>query len=166
MRTLTLCDPENEVGGADASIATARRFFQVFFAEVVGFQPGDQLIAGVSHHAAKRWMFDLMDLPIQWRLGSGPDGAERAVLASVDLTHAASAGFGRLIVASGDGAFSATAREARELGMQVHLVTGRGGVSRALRAACPTHSRIREVRRGANRIPVGLRPSSTTAVAA
>lgn len=166
MRTLTLCDPENEVGGADASAAVARRFFQVFFAEVIGFQRGDQVIAGVSHHAAKRWMFDLMDLPIQWRLGSGPDGAEQAVLASVDLAHAASAGFGRCIVASGDGAFVSAAREARELGMQVHLVTGRGRVSRALRAACPTHSRIREFRREANRIPVGLRPSSTTAIAA
>lgn len=165
-RTVFLLDEENLAGGPEAELRTVRQGLEVLFSQVIAFRPGDQVIVGASHFAAKRWMFGLTDLPIQWRLGSGPDGAERAVLDAFDIDHYYGAGFNRLVIGSGDHAFAPVARRARELGMQVHLVTGRGWVSNALRIACPTHSRIREIPRFAMPRPLASVSSVVASAAA
>ena len=102
----------------------------------------DQYIVGSSHLFAMRAWFVLPDQGIQRRARSGKDGGELAILADVDLEHAASR-FDRLVIASGDGMFTETAKAARKHGLHVHQVSGLGSCSRTLAASAHTHSRLR-----------------------
>lgn len=141
-RSCHLIDIENQVGGPAASVEDIQRWWQIYRDEAVGIRPGDQVIVGASHFAAKNVWFALPMVGIQRRVKSGPDGAETAILDALDLDHL-SRSFYRLVIASSDHFFAAIAYKARALGMEVHMVIGRGVPSRALLAACPTHTFIR-----------------------
>lgn len=61
-------------------------------------------------------------------LGSGPDGADRALVRAVDAGHIARR-YGRLVVASGDHAFAGLTREVRRRGLRVTVVGRAGAIS-------------------------------------
>lgn len=84
----------------------------------------------------------------------------------IDLAHVARR-WSRQIMVSGDGFFTPIAEQADELGMNVHLVTGTGIVSRMLKRACLTRTRIRDVRRTVrqHRIPRWLDPKPDCRIA-
>lgn len=63
--------------------------------------------------------------------GTGPDGAELAIEHEVDLRHAATH-FTTLVIASGDGYFTRTARRAQELDMRVVVVSRESCLARSL----------------------------------
>ena len=80
--------------------------------------------------------------PGRLHVRSGRDGAETALLESIDLVHI-STRFSRLIIASADRTFTEAADEAHRLGMTVWQVTGRGGLSRELSRVTDLRMRLR-----------------------
>ena len=140
-RSLHLIDLENLCGSGlppTSLIETVWRTYRYG----VPTSPEDHYIVGTSHLFAARAWFVLPEQGIQRRIRSGKDGGELAILADLDLDHAASR-FDRLVIASGDGMFTETAKAAREHGLHVHQVSGLGSCSRALAATAHTHSRLR-----------------------
>ena len=140
-RSLHLIDLENLCGSGlppTSLIETVWRTYRYG----VPTSPEDHYVVGSSHLFASRAWFVLPYQGIQRRARSGKDGGELAILAEVDLDHAASR-FDRLVIASGDGMFTETAKAAREHGLHVHQVSGLGSCSRALAATAHTHSRLR-----------------------
>ena len=104
--------------------------------------PADHFVVGSSHGFASLAWFILPAQGIQRVVRSGQDGGELAILAGVDLDHAADR-FDRIVIASGDGMFTQTAVTARDRGLHVHQVSGIGTCARTLAAAAHTHSRLR-----------------------
>ena len=68
------------------------------------------------------------------RSGDGPSGGERAVIAALDLRHAAER-FGGLTIGSGDHEFVDLAVDATRLGLRVRVVSWAARLSRDLAAA-------------------------------
>jgi hypothetical protein len=140
-RSLHLIDLENLCGSGlptDEVIATVWKTYRYG----VPTSPDDQYIVGTSHLCAQRAWFILPAQGVQRRVRSGTDGAELAILADLDLTHAIDR-FDRLVIGSGDGMFTPTARAARGQGLHVHQVTGVGTCARTLAQSAHTHSRLR-----------------------
>lgn len=140
-RSLHLIDLENLCGSGlptDDVIATVWNTYRYG----VPAAPDDHYIVGVSHLCAQRAWFILPSQGVQRRVRSGKDGGELAILVDLDLGHAVGR-YGRLVIGSGDGVFTPTARAAREQGLHVHQVSGVGTCARSLSQSAHTHSRLR-----------------------
>lgn len=129
-RALHLIDLENLCGAGSTTAEDAARVLAAYV-DAVKIGPADSIHIGVAHHMATAVMPVLCVFPGRLHVRSGQDGAETALLDSIDLAHI-STRFSRLIIASADRTFTETADEARRLGMVVWQVTGRGGLSREL----------------------------------
>lgn len=140
-RSLHLIDLENLCASGLALESLIEKVWRTY-RYGVPTSPDDQYVVGSSHAFAKRAWFILPAQGIQRRARSGKDGGELAILSDVDLVHAANR-FDRLVIASGDGMFTETAKAARVQGLHVHQVSGLGSCSRALAATAHTHSRLR-----------------------
>jgi hypothetical protein len=137
-RALHLVDLENLMGTPSPAQGVTARTWASYRSCI---QPGDQVVVATSHHTAFTAWFELPRTGIQLVVRSGRDGADLALLDSIDLPHAASR-FEWLVLASGDGIFASTARQARLLGMRAWQVTGTSTSSRALTRACQIHSHL------------------------
>jgi hypothetical protein len=141
IRSLHLIDLENLCGSGlptDEVITTVWNTYRYG----VPTSPDDHYIVGASHLCAQRAWFILPTQGVQRRVRSGKDGAELAILADLDLAHAVGR-YDRLVIGSGDGMFTPTARAAREQGLHVHQVSGVGTCARTLSQSAHTHSRLR-----------------------
>lgn len=98
-------------------------------------RPTDQLIVGCNPHLA----FVARDLfpTAQIVTGKGKDGADLALVATIDLEHAAER-FSELCIVSGDHAFTSIAQQARQAGLRVRVVAPHAGLSTALRLQANT----------------------------
>ena len=141
-RTLHLVDIENALGGAVATADEVRAFWRAYREFAVGVGEDDHVVVASSSIMAKVAWFALPQAGIQRRVKDGKDGADHALLESVDLDRDA-ARFGRLVITSGDHIFAPLARDARAAGMRVHQVIGNGTPSRELLSACPTRTWLR-----------------------
>lgn len=130
-RTLFLVDAENLAGigrpGADVLVSAANRL-----AEVMPAGPADHMVVGVAHNA-------LLGAGLAWPharlvVGSGPDGADLALLATAQAEDLA-ARYDRVVVASGDGVFAPLVAELGSLGVDAVVVSPPGFCSRRLRLA-------------------------------
>lgn len=140
-RSLHLIDLENLCGSGLPSESLIARVWRTY-RYGVQTSPQDHYIVGSSHGFASLAWFILPTQGIQRVVRSGKDGGELAILAEVDLAHAATR-FDRIVIASGDGMFTEAATTARAHGLHVHQVSGIGKRSGALAAAAHTHSRLR-----------------------
>jgi len=140
-RSLHLIDLENLCGSGLPPTSLIEKVWRTY-RYGVPTSSEDHYIVGTSHLFAARAWFVLPDQGIQRRARSGKDGGELAILTNLDLDHAVSR-FDRLVIASGDGMFTETAKAAREHGLHVHQVSGLGSCSRMLAATAHTHSRLR-----------------------
>ena len=129
-RALHLIDLENLCGAGSTTAEDAARVLAAYV-DAVKIGPADSIHIGVAHHMATAVMPVLCVFPGRLHVRSGRDGAETALLDSIDLAHI-STRFSRLVIASADRTFTEAADEARRLGMAVWQVTGRGGLSREL----------------------------------
>lgn len=145
-RQAVLVDIENLAGGPDATRDEFTQVWQTLRGGALALRPGDVVAIAASRHAAQQAVPALWGEAVQWRWRDGVDGADNALLEFMDVTHIAQC-FSRLVIASGDHAFSSLARGARRRGMAVHQVVGRGGASRELWDECTTHARLRLVDR-------------------
>lgn len=140
-RALHLIDLENLCGAGSTTAEDAARVLAAYV-DAVKIGPADSIHIGVAHHMATAVMSVLCVFPGRLHVRSGQDGAETALLESIDLAHI-STRFSRLIIASADRTFIETADEARRLGMTVWQVTGRGGLSRELGRVTDLRMRLR-----------------------
>ena len=140
-RALHLIDLENLCGAGSTTTEDAARILAAYV-DAVKIGPADSIHIGVAHHMATAVMPVLCVFPGRLHVRSGRDGAETALLDSIDLTHI-STRFSRLIIASADRTFTEAANEARRLGMTVWQVTGRGGLSHELSRVADRRMRLR-----------------------
>lgn len=139
-RALHLIDLENLVGGPNAPDELIRRVWACY-AHGVPRRKDDQVRVGSSRLFASRswWMLPTW---VSRYARDGKDGGEQVILDSIDL-HYVSDRFGKIVIASGDGAFTQLASDARTMGIHVHQVTGLGLASKRLREAAHTRSKLR-----------------------
>lgn len=128
-RTLHLIDVENLVRGSGASPAQVTGALAAYRATVATL-PGDHVIIASGRRL-------LLTAGLAWPgarllLGSGLDGADRALLDASEPAAVAAA-YDRVVIASGDGIFARRAGELRRAGVVVAVVSLRGSLSIDLR---------------------------------
>lgn len=134
-RALCLVDLENLAGGTAGSaawfLAVADRF-----CAAARLRPHDLVVAAMD---ASVWSRVVFELPRGWRVrfGFGPDGADRALLDSVDIPLVAGR-FARVVIGSGDRAFAHLAADLATAGCRVEVVSRPGSLSAQLAAAAGT----------------------------
>lgn len=99
----------------------------------------DQLIVGCNPHLAfaARAAFPRAQLLTR----TGADGADRALIEHLDITHVASR-YSELCIVSGDHAFAELAHEARANGLTTRVVAPHHGLSTALRLQADVSVRL------------------------
>lgn len=129
-RRLVLVDIENVVSGA-VTTGAAAMWAKTQVEEVIGCTEQDQVVLGVSH-------IGLLATGAGWPgkryvLGSGPDGADRALLEVMEENLAAR--FTEVVVVSGDGIFAEAVSALAGNGVVVTVVAHPDGLSKRLRMA-------------------------------
>ena len=120
-RALFLVDVENIAGcGKPSAVDVAQAADRL--ARAVPSSAGDHVVVGVADNG-------VLACGLAWPgallvVGSGPDGADRALLAQAS-PHDLAARYDRVVIASGDGIFSELAARLRRLGIEV-VVASRG----------------------------------------
>ncbi|MDR2566451.1 MAG: hypothetical protein LBC97_10460 [Bifidobacteriaceae bacterium] len=141
-RMLVLDDHENLCGGPDAPAVVSWAVWEAL-TSALAVTPEDNVLLGLSDFGAKNFMGSLPVNRVRLRVGRGPDGADNAIIDSVDPQHVAER-FDSVVIASGDHIFATLAWRLRDLGMLVcNVTTSAAGVSRALVQACQCHARLR-----------------------
>jgi hypothetical protein len=129
-RALHLVEREYLLGGP-RNDATAIHDAIARYKSAASVRPGDHVLLAVNRSLA----FEAGHAWSAARLltGSGPDGADRALLTAVADLEWVVARFDRVIVGSGDGIFVSLAEAVRALGIAVGVVAPEHGLSRHLR---------------------------------
>ena len=133
-RKIVIIDLENMMFGDHASSSRPDRSQEILdLAEAR--RPTDMVIVGCNPRLA----FSAKSLfpNSQIVTGHGKDGADRALIDTLDLNHAADR-FDELCIVSGDHAFAPIAHAARQQGLRIRIVAPRFGMSTALRVYADT----------------------------
>ena len=132
IRTLHVIDLENLASGADKSVG---EFLDVVarYCSVMRIETDDLVEVAIDASAWRRVVFSL---PRSWRVrfGYGRGGADRALLAAVDLRVAARR-FDHVVIGSGDSAFVDLVEGLTGAGRRVDVVSRRCALSRRLARA-------------------------------
>ena len=105
-------------------------------------------MVGASRSVVRKYRRAIHGANVRWIVGAdAPDGADRALLAAIDLRRVAR-DYDELVIVSGDHAFADLARRAKMLGLTVQVVTAqhpeqRSMLSRELAAAADTRTLVR-----------------------
>ena len=122
-RRYFLVDIENPTCGAKATREEVATFWSILKQQAPGIAPHDHVVIGASRMVLRKYRAAISGPNIKWVVGAdAPDGADRALMAAIDLRAVARAN-DELVIVSGDGAFADLARRARKLGLTVHVVT-------------------------------------------
>lgn len=134
-RALHLVDLENLLAGRVDGPSVTATWHQ--YQQVTGMRWDDHVVVAVAKkHAAATFL--ALPTAIQRVIGRNtPDGADLALIDAIDLDWAARR-FGQVMVATGDGIFTDTARRLRARGLQVVQVIGGGLPATRLYRQCPT----------------------------
>lgn len=108
-------DIENWQGTPLVSPLTLAREFR-FTRGVLGLTRDDHIVLGMSHFTANRCTFALPTNSTAIVVGSGPDGADKALIDAINVPRLARH-FQSLVVVSNDHIFTTLARQSREAGM-------------------------------------------------
>jgi hypothetical protein len=148
-RALHLIDVEN-LSGCPAPCTADLHYVLRQYLRTVRVLPADSSVAATDTVLARRAAFVYASAGIRVRTGTGPSGADHALLDSVDVLWLADR-FQMLVIASGDGVFTGLTRAAAAAGLVVWQVSGRGRTSARLAAAAHvrTHLPLGPVRAGA-----------------
>ena len=144
---VVLWDVENWQGTPVTSPLNVAREFQ-FCRTALGLTRDDYIVFGMSHFTAMRCSFALPTNQAALVLGSGPDGADKALMLAADLPRLA-ASYRTLVVVSNDHIFSDVAVQAKALGMITwNVSTDQAFLSPETRAAYDgwTHIKLQAVR--------------------
>lgn len=151
-RRYVLVDVENPTRGAKATCEEVADLWRVLKQRAPGIAPDDHVVVGASRGVARKYRMAIQGANVRWVVGAdAPDAADRALLAAIDLYRVAR-DYDELVIVSGDGAFAALARRAKQFGLSVHVVTAEHPdqhtmLSRELAAASDTRTLVRLDRR-------------------
>jgi hypothetical protein len=149
-RRLVLVDIENVVGGAVASAASVH-WAREQVAGLVGLEEHDHVVIGTCHRGLLTVGGSWTD--VRYVVGSGPDGADLALLEVLEENIAER--FADLVLVSGDGIFTDAVAALGGQGVKVLVVAHPDGLSRRL-AMAATESALFDERWNAHRgIPGG-----------
>lgn len=122
-RRYVLFDIENPTCGAQASRAELAKLWSILKAQAPGFGDRDHIVIGAARAVAAKYLGVIDEPNVKWVVGAhAPDGADRALLAAIDV-HRVARDYDELVIISGDHAFAPLARRAKRLGLRVHVVT-------------------------------------------
>lgn len=129
-RRLVLVDIENVIGGAVLH-EDAVRWAKAQIREVLGIGVADHIVIGTSH-------IGLLPVGCAWAnlryvVGSGPDGADRALLTVLD--EDVENRFDEMVLISGDGIFTDKIASLAAHGLRVTVVAHPDGLSKRLHQA-------------------------------
>jgi hypothetical protein len=147
-RRYVLFDVENPTRGAKATCEELADFWGILKQQAPGIAPHDHVVVGASRSVVRKYRAAIHGPNIKWVVGANAaDGADRALLAAIDLRRVAR-DYDELVIVSGDHAFADLARRAKMLGLTVQVVTAqnseqRSMLSRELAAAADTHTLVR-----------------------
>jgi len=118
------------VGGAvhdSESVVWAKQQFD----SLVDLRPGDHVVVGTSH-------IGLLETGCNWPharyvVGSGPDGADLALLEVLEENVAAR--YGEVVIVSGDGIFTQKVADLTSRGLRVTVIAHPDGLAARLRLA-------------------------------
>ena len=157
-RRYVLLDIENTTQGAARSAADVAEVWRVLREQAPGIAPHDHVVVGAGRGFARRYRAAIQGPNVRWVVGAnGPDGADRALLAAIDL-YAVARRYDELVIASGDHAFADVARRARALGLSVQVIVtessdGRSSLSARLAEVATTRTLVRRTARPATARP-------------
>lgn len=139
-RALHLLDVENLTSGCITTVTVTRLW--AVYDELVGVTRQDQVIVAVADRNALTTWYTLPPGIRRVVAGSGPDAADRALTACVDITHAAER-FTDLVIGSADHHFATLARSARLAGLDVvQVLPGGAFTSARLHRECSRQIRL------------------------
>lgn len=149
-RRFFIVDIECLTHGAKATPEEVAKLWGILRTEAPGIAPGDRVLVGAARTVARRYRPAIHAPNTRWVVAADmKDGADRALLAAVDLRRTAR-DFDELVICSGDGyAFTDIAVQAKRAGLSVQVVTtqnptgDRPSLSRRLAAAADTHTLVR-----------------------
>jgi hypothetical protein len=147
-RRYVLLDIENPSRGAKAICEEVAALWNILKLQAPGIAPHDHVVVGASRLIVRKYRAAIHGANVKWVVGAdAPDGADRALLAAIDLRRVAPK-YDELVIISGDHAFADLTRRAKQAGLSVQVVTAehpeqRSVLSRALVAAADTHTLIR-----------------------
>lgn len=151
-RRYFLVDAENPTRGAKATCEEVADLWRVLKQQAPGIAPNDHVVVGASRRVARKYHAAIHGANVRWVVGAdAPDAADRALLAAIDL-HRVARDYDELVIVSGDHAFAALARRAKQFGLSVQVVTAehpeqRTMLSRELAAIADTRTLVRLERR-------------------
>lgn len=142
-RKIVLIDIENMLFGAHERSGDVRPWEILCLAEAR--RPTDMIIVGCNPQLA----FLAKEHFPQARIvtGHGKNGADQALIETLDMTHVAER-FTELCIVSGDHAFASIAHAARKAGLRVRVVGPHLGLSTELRVQADTAVLLPEIREG------------------
>ena len=147
-RRYVLVDVENPTRGARATAQEVAAFWAILKQQAPGIAPHDHVVVGAARAVVRKYRAAICGANVKWVVGAdAPDGADRALLAAIDLHRVAQA-FDELVIVSGDHAFADLARRAKSHGLTVHVVTTehpeqRSMLSRELATVADTRTLVR-----------------------
>lgn len=147
-RRYILVDIENPTRGAKATGEEVARFWEILKQEAPGIAPHDHVVVGASRRVARKYRAMITGPNVKWVIGAdAPDGADRALLAAIDLYQVAR-DYDEVVIVSGDHAFIDLAVRAKSRGLSVQVVTaeqpgGRSMLARGLADAADTRTLVR-----------------------
>lgn len=147
-RRYVLFDIENPTCGAKATRKQAATLWNIIKGQAPGIAPNDHVVVGAARGVVRKYRAAINGENVKWVIGEdAPDGADRALLAAIDIRRVAR-DFDELVIISGDHVFVDVARQARALGLTVHVVTAEhhrqsSMLSRELAAIAHTRSFVR-----------------------
>ncbi len=141
-RSLHLVDLENLMGGpgqGEVAVKVASRAFR----ELAGVRARDHVLVGVNPRLGA-------DAKLSWPdglvlLGTGPDGADRALLCQIEDRMWVAKRYDRIVIGSGDGIFAPAASGFRDFGLAVVVVSREYSLSHRLAQAADAISILPEV---------------------
>lgn len=147
-RRYILVDIENPTCGAKATPSEVAAFWNVLKQQAPGLAPHDHIVIGASRMVVRKYRAAIDGPNIKWVVGAdAPDGADRTLLAAIDLRQVARK-YDELLIVSGDHAFTDLAYRAKAVGLTVHVITAqhpsqRSMLSGALSEAADLHTVVR-----------------------
>lgn len=121
-RRYVLVDIENLTQGAKSTREQTAGIWATLHGTLLGITDRDHVVVGAALGVHRKYRSAVQGLGTKWVVGaSGADGADRALLAAIDIVRVAR-DYDELVIASGDHAFAALAAHAAQLGLSVHVV--------------------------------------------
>lgn len=161
-RRYILFDVENPTCGAKATCEELAEFWGILKQQAPGIAPHDHVVVGASRSVARKYRAAIHGSNVKWVVGANAaDGADRALLAAIDLRRVARE-YDELVIVSGDWRFADLARRAKRAGLSVQVVTAehpeqRSMLSRGLAAAADTRTLVRlEARTSRHDTPIPM----------